>query len=365
MNAYWAESIATGIFICLYLQLLLLGLFNLWHKSAKNKILGLFCCFMALPFIYNLYWPIFNNNLFFNLLFGSYKLLFLPALLFLYLCTLRDKSITARVVLIHMLLPVIVQFSYVVIKFGFTGFYSENIVIIVATVHFFILLSYFGYLILGIPILKKLKGKLLRKGYLRYSLFFWVVSIYQIRLNIASLLEILMPQSDFRASFGFLFQDNHQILAVLVTTGILVFAFIESPSLKSALLGNRIYHRYDTISDEETIRQFITDCFESEKVFTRAEFDLKTLLRTEKIAISQFKLFLRKEFDQTPLEFINTFRIKEFKSLLLLEENRKYSLMGIAEKVGFSSKATFYRQFKQHEGITPKQYLEQMKAMQS
>lgn len=360
MNAYWAESIATGIFICLYLQLLVLGIFNLWNKPPKNKILGALCCLLAVPFIYTLYWPTFNNNLFFNILLGGYKHLFLPALLYLFIYTIQHKKIGKRKLIVHLSLPALLHVAYMIVKFGFKDFYAQNIISIVAAIHLFIFFSYILYLFLGIPILKELKVKLLKKSYIRYALFFWIVSLYQLRLNTKTIYEITLPESDYRASFDFLFQDFYQLLAILVTTGILIFAILESPNLKSALLGNRIYNRYDTISDEEIIRQFIQANFESKKVFTRPDFDLKSLLKTEKISASQFKLFLKKEFDQTPLEFINTLRVNEFKSLILLEENRKYSLIGIAEKVGFSSKATFYRQFKQREGITPKQYQEQM-----
>lgn len=362
MNAYWAESIATGIFSCLYVQLLLLGLFNLWNKPAKNKVLGAFCCFLALPFLYTLFWPSFNNSLFFNLLLGGYKHLFLPVLLFLFIYTINHKSITTKHLLTHLALPTIIHLGYLYIKFGFKVFYARYLLHLVILVHVFIFLSYIGYLFLSIPILKELRSKLVKKSYLRYSIFFWVFTLYQLRLNTKSLYEIMMPDSDFRASFDFLFEDFYQVLAVLVTTGILIFAILESPNLKSALLGNRIYNRYDSISDAERISRFIAINFDSKKVFTDPEFDLKTLLRREKIALQQFKLYLRKEFDQTPLQFVNTFRVNEFKSVSLLEENRKYSLMGIAQKAGFSSKATFYRQFKQREGITPKQYLEQMHA---
>lgn len=363
MNAYWAESIATGIFVCLYLQLLVLGIFNLWNKPVKNKILGALCCFLALPFIYTLYWPTFNNNLFFNILLGGYKHVFLPAFLFLFIYTIQHKKIGKRKLLLHLSLPALLHVTYMTIKFGFKDFYAENIIRIVAAVHLFIFFSYLWYLFLGIPILKILKSKLLKKSYIRYALFFWIISLYQLRLNTKTLYEIMLPESDYRASFDFLFQDFYQILAILVTTGILIFAILESPSLKSALLGNRIYNRYDTISDEDVIRQFIQTHFDTKKVFTQPDFDLKSLLKTDKISAAQFKLFLKKEFDQTPLEFINTLRVNEFKSLIVLEENHKYSLIGIAEKVGFSSKATFYRQFKQREGITPKQYQEQMRPL--
>lgn len=56
-------------------------------------------------------------------------------------------------------------------------------------------------------------------------------------------------------------------------------------------------------------------------------------------------------------EFINYLRIEDFKRLVVKPEYQKYSLFGIAQEVGFSSKTSFFRAFKKEEGLTPKEHV--------
>ncbi len=56
-------------------------------------------------------------------------------------------------------------------------------------------------------------------------------------------------------------------------------------------------------------------------------------------------------------DFINTYRIEEFKIQALDDENNHLSIIGIAYNCGFNSKAAFYRAFKKNERISPGDYL--------
>ena len=50
-------------------------------------------------------------------------------------------------------------------------------------------------------------------------------------------------------------------------------------------------------------------------------------------------------------------RIEAFIALAKQPENEKYSIAGLGEKVGFRSKASFYRAFKKETNGTPSEYL--------
>lgn len=361
MNTFWENSITVGIFTCLYLQLLLLGLFNLLNKHARNKILGIFCCIHILPFIYTLYWPTFNGNIYFNILLGGYKNIFIPVLLFLYLSTTYHKKLDRKLLVLHITIPILCHVSYLTTKFGFENFYNTNIESIVLALHIFILFSYLYYIFLGSPLLKKLKPILLNNIYKRYFFFFWGISICDIFRVTNYIHDIVLPNTEYLNSLNFPSQEFFQVLGIIANTGLLIFTILESPNLKSFILGDRIYNKFETIiPNENKIKNIIAEDFGQKKLFTNSNFDLRTHLKNKKISQDKFKLFLKKEYNQTPVEFINVYRVNEFKSAILLGKNKKYSVMGVAEKAGFNSKATFYRQFKQIEGVTPKEYLEQV-----
>lgn len=62
--------------------------------------------------------------------------------------------------------------------------------------------------------------------------------------------------------------------------------------------------------------------------------------------------------------FINQFRIKEAKRKMLSEEYNSLSLYGIALQSGFKNKSTFYKVFKQQNGVTPSEFVK-IKRMQA
>ena len=55
-------------------------------------------------------------------------------------------------------------------------------------------------------------------------------------------------------------------------------------------------------------------------------------------------------------DFVNAYRIGEFKRLVAMPRNRQYTLLSLAYDCGFSSKSSFNRYFKEATGQTPSQY---------
>ncbi|WP_299161462.1 helix-turn-helix domain-containing protein [uncultured Tenacibaculum sp.] len=60
--------------------------------------------------------------------------------------------------------------------------------------------------------------------------------------------------------------------------------------------------------------------------------------------------------------FINQLRVLEFKKLIESDKAMQYSILGLAKDAGFSSKSTFYKVFKEVEGITPSEYKSRLKS---
>ena len=86
--------------------------------------------------------------------------------------------------------------------------------------------------------------------------------------------------------------------------------------------------------------------------------DLAQAIGCSSHALSQvFNLHLHKSY----YDFINDYRIDEFKVLANDPVYAKYTLTALSEKSGFSSRASFFRSFKKSTGITPNEYIQQLK----
>ncbi|MBS1663717.1 MAG: response regulator [Bacteroidetes bacterium] len=84
------------------------------------------------------------------------------------------------------------------------------------------------------------------------------------------------------------------------------------------------------------------------------EFDVN--LFAEKMLMGRSSLFskIKGITGQTPKDFVATIRMK--KSLVILKENPEISVAEVAGMVGFNDTSYFIKLFKQHFGVTPKQY---------
>lgn len=66
---------------------------------------------------------------------------------------------------------------------------------------------------------------------------------------------------------------------------------------------------------------------------------------------------INKKEERNFYDFINDFRVEEFKRLINIPENQQFTLLALAYDCGFNSKSSFNRYFKKHTGKTPSEYL--------
>ena len=103
----------------------------------------------------------------------------------------------------------------------------------------------------------------------------------------------------------------------------------------------------------EKLKSFI----ETEKPYTKPDLkivDLALAINCSSHSLSYiFNQYLTKNY----YDFINEYRIAEFKRLILDVNYSKYTLSALAERSGFSSRASFFRSFKKLTGITPNEYI--------
>ena len=98
------------------------------------------------------------------------------------------------------------------------------------------------------------------------------------------------------------------------------------------------------------------DYIEKERVYTNADLKMKDLadvLHLSAPKLSQvFNLYLKENY----YEFINRYRLEEFKRLIAAGEYKQYTITALSEKCGFK-KSNFFSTFRKVEGMTPAEYL--------
>ena len=82
--------------------------------------------------------------------------------------------------------------------------------------------------------------------------------------------------------------------------------------------------------------------------------DLASALATSSHSLSYL---LNQYLNQSYYDFINEYRVAQFKKMVADSQYSRYTLTALAELCGFSSRASFFRSFKKSTGVTPNEYI--------
>ena len=112
-----------------------------------------------------------------------------------------------------------------------------------------------------------------------------------------------------------------------------------------------------TRNEAREIAAKIERIMEKEKPYLQP--DLKVGKLAEMVGISSHKLsqFFSQHKDISFYDYVNKYRVEEFKRMVKDEDVKNLTLSAMAERAGFSSRASFFRYFKNIEGISPGEYL--------
>lgn len=96
---------------------------------------------------------------------------------------------------------------------------------------------------------------------------------------------------------------------------------------------------------------------ESHQPYLDPEISLLKLSELLQVKPEVLSETLNTKLNQNFFDFINKYRIGEFKNQSISQKNTNLSILGIAYNCGFNSKAAFYRAFKKYEGVAPSDYI--------
>ena len=105
-------------------------------------------------------------------------------------------------------------------------------------------------------------------------------------------------------------------------------------------------------------RNKILHLMQQEKLYLQPELSLADISGRLRTNVSVLSGVVNNAFGKNFNDFVNEYRVNEFKERIHLPENKNITLLGIAFDCGFNSKATFNRAFKKFTGKSPKDFLE-------
>lgn len=112
----------------------------------------------------------------------------------------------------------------------------------------------------------------------------------------------------------------------------------------------------------ESAKTKLLELMQTEKPYLDSQLTLKELSTNLGVNTSVLSHTINKGFDKNFNDFINEYRIAEFKKALEKDSTNDETFLSIAFDCGFNSKATFNRAFKKFNGISPKEFQEQISA---
>lgn len=107
----------------------------------------------------------------------------------------------------------------------------------------------------------------------------------------------------------------------------------------------------------EKLRAIMVD----QKLYLDQELSLGSVANKLGIHSHQLSKILNIQLRKNFYEYVNEYRVDEFKRLAVNPKNKHISLLGLAMDAGFNSKATFNRFFKKSTGLTPSEFQEHYK----
>lgn len=348
------ETLLSGMLLATSIVMLIVGLVHLRKGSIE---LAIICILIASGNVYGYYpWhqAYFNDSILANILLAEYRVVLVPSLLYIYLLkkTKPLKLKTDSNYFRHLILPLLYIITYIVLKFGFKNFNTYRS-IIVPTFWIIYLSIITFYLFLTVRLEKKIRSKIIKRLRKHYHGVIKIFILYLYPITIYLIFKILNFIGFFQIENK---QVNHilEIIEFPVQLAITVFVLLELDFLKRYFTVKDIENPEYFIPDEKLIEQAVNE-LKSEKPFLDPSFNLGKFCNDKLSNQKHFKNFIAREYNQSTVGFLNQLRVEEFKSILN-NNHMDYDLFGIAQECGFKSKATFFRVFKEIEGMTPNQY---------
>lgn len=162
--------------------------------------------------------------------------------------------------------------------------------------------------------------------------------------------------------------DSYYIFALkigilLVLIACLVFWIHNSRKRKTAQQKKENKYTFSKLTDDKLAKSasLLIDIMRTEKPFLQPDLNANKLAKLIGVSEVELSQILNEHLNTKFYEYINKCRVEEFIRLLQTPDAKKFTIKGLSEKCGFTSKSTFYRAFNIEKGMTPAQFAKDLK----
>ena len=104
----------------------------------------------------------------------------------------------------------------------------------------------------------------------------------------------------------------------------------------------------------------LTNLMRNEKTYTESRLSLAELAKRLDTLPNYLSQVINEKEDKSFYDYINTLRIEEFKRLVSMPENQKYTIESLSYECGFNSKSSFNKNFRKATVQSPSEFLQSL-----
>jgi len=109
--------------------------------------------------------------------------------------------------------------------------------------------------------------------------------------------------------------------------------------------------------DSDRLHRLLTQTMSNEKLCRQSELSLRDLAERLNVPTNYLSQVINEREGKNFYDYINTMRVEEFMRLAASPENRRFTLLALAQQCGFNSKSSFNRYFRKVRGQSPSEFM--------
>ncbi|SHJ09427.1 helix-turn-helix domain-containing protein [Aquimarina spongiae] len=220
---------------------------------------------------------------------------------------------------------------------------------------FYFFLSFFAYIgvyvFFGIKKLQQFKKQVTNNVLVNW--YYTILISYSIFLLIHLIYFIFQPLGNY----NFAVFNQVSMLAMTFLIQSIAYKLIDKTLIftsKPTNLNNLTKRKNDQIR--------IVNLFEIDKIHLNDNLNLKIFSESVSLPSNYVSEIINQKFNCSFKKLVNQYRLKEAKEIIKRDKDNKLKLIEIAYDSGFNNKVSFYRVFKEFEGIAPSEYIKNLKS---